>query len=115
MKKSRVNREDVESQTFIPYEETKRQLVGFLTPLTFPYLNSTFEIADNATSSFVTDILRSGEVDAEFEIILRDAAGSLYSGMFGFACMPLCGPTCTSGAVIATGSLFFTFMMAMAW
>lgn len=32
-KKSRVNREDVESQTYIPYDETKRQLVGFLLPL----------------------------------------------------------------------------------
>lgn len=36
-KQSRVNREDVESQTFIPYEETKRQLVGFLIPLTGGY------------------------------------------------------------------------------
>ncbi|KAF8555157.1 cytochrome P450 [Imleria badia] len=81
MKKCRVNREVVESQTYIPYEETKRQL-----------------IADNVTSSFVTDMLRSGDVDTELDIILRDAAGSLYSG-----------------AVIATGSLFFTFMMAMAW
>ncbi|KAG8220283.1 cytochrome P450 [Butyriboletus roseoflavus] len=80
-KKSRVNREDVESQTFIPYEETKRQL-----------------IEDNVTSSFVTDMLRNGDVDAELDIIIRDAAGSLYSG-----------------AVIATGSLLFTFMVAMAW
>ena len=41
-------------------------------------------------------MLRGGEVDAEFEIILRDAAGSLYSGIFWFAFVHLCGLTCTS-------------------
>lgn len=87
-------------------------------------------MADNVASSFVTDILRSGDVDAELDIILRDAAGSLYSGMLGWACVPLCGLTSNlrccyryrefafyihdvNGMVSSVGqycSVFFTFL-----
>lgn len=40
-------------------------------------------MADNVSASFVTEMLSQDNVDADLEIIIRDAAGSLYSGAFG--------------------------------
>lgn len=75
-------------------------------------------MADNVSASFVTEMLSQDNVDADLEVIIRDAAGSLYSGVFAITGVthsigkPL---TNVTGALIATGSLLFTFMMAMAW
>lgn len=37
-------------------------------------------MADNVSTSFVTEMLSQDNVDANLDVIIRDAAGSLYSG-----------------------------------